>query len=124
MATGTMRERLAAAMEANKGLDPLPIGDCILEALQRPATEGMGVADRLVRKFGYGQAPGKRRELYVRLERLCKEHGEKGLEVISHAVAQAVGARDPARYFCWVVTRMVREAGLSWSKDSGRDATW
>lgn len=100
------------------------LGAALAERMAAPVDNGLGVAERLVRKFGYGQAPAKRRELYRRLEALAALKGDEVLEVISEAVAEAVGARMPDRYFCRAVVVKLREHGYGLGAKPGGDTSW
>lgn len=82
------------------------------------------VVDRLTRKFGLGDRPKVRKELYKWLGRLADQHGEKVLDVISVAVAQAVSARSPGRYFSTTVVRILRERGLISPSRTGGTVQW
>lgn len=89
-----------------------------------PKEDQHRVVDRLKRKFGLGDRPKVRLELYKWLGRLADQHDEKVLDVISVAVAQAVTARFPGRYFSATVVRILRERGLISSGKTGENASW
>jgi hypothetical protein len=81
------------------------------------------IQQRLERKFGLGDKPVSRRKLYKWLADLADEHGEPVLVVVSTAVAQAVSARNPDRYFCAVVKRLISEAKIA-SIRGPEEAKW
>ncbi len=72
-----------------------------------------GIAYRLQTKFGLGTRPDLREALYARLQELVYgTHGEKAYQVIASVAADAVGKRDPGRYFAHVVTMRLQERGI------------
>ena len=123
----TMRARLGvngrAGHRAGEGAAETALAD-VIDGVVRGETPARGISFRLEMKFGLGQAPQKRRELYRRLESLHSKEGERVHQVISEAVAQAVGARDPGRYFCKCVVAKLREAGFGLGAATGGDPTW
>jgi hypothetical protein len=96
----------------------------VLSAAAAGRTAIRSIEERLTLKFGLGNDGTKRRKLYQRLERLVEREGERALVLISEAVAQAVGARDPGRYFCRAVVSKIRDSGLSLTGGAGGDARW
>lgn len=75
-----------------------------------PATAvAAGIADRLEERFGLGEDPGKRRALYRRLQRLTEQRGKEAELWIYEAADKAGDARDPGRYFCAAIVRMLRQ---------------
>lgn len=109
--------------------DPLAAGSVFEQARRRLTSPGpsngrngshpepigirSSITERLTKKFGLGESPLKRKALYQLLEKLHQEHGDEVIRIISEAVAQAVGAREPARYFCRAVKAKIAAAGLS-----------
>lgn len=90
------------------------IGDVIagMSSGSAPQTPDMSnVAKRLWHKFGKGENPALRRELYERLERAVVEHGWPAYRVIQGCVRSADSASAPDRYFCTAVACRMREAG-------------
>jgi hypothetical protein len=96
----------------------------VLDGVVNGESQARSVSSRLELKFGLGQCPQKRRELYRRLELLHKKEGDRVQQIISEAVAQAVGARDPGRYFCKCVVAKLREAGFGLGAAGGGDPSW
>lgn len=79
----------------------------------RPASPDMTyVASRLLKKFGSGDNPKVRRELFNRLEREVAIHGARAYAIIRSCVNSSESAVHPDRYFCSSVARRLREAGL------------
>lgn len=96
----------------------------VLAAAASGRSAERSIEERLTLKFGLGADPAKRRKLYQRLERMVDREGDRVLRLISEAVAQSVGARDPGRYFCRAVTGKLRDSGLSLTGATEGDATW
>jgi hypothetical protein len=86
--------------------------------------EGLGtsVVERLKRKFGLGENPKQRMQLYTQLQVLYDRYPERMHILISTAVAEAVDKRRPDRYFCVAIKAKIREAGLV--PPSINDARW
>ncbi len=71
------------------------------------------VANRLQIKFGLGTRPDLREALYHRLQELVYgESGDRAYQVIASVAADAVGKRDPGRYFAHVVMARLQERGI------------
>lgn len=70
------------------------------------------IAERLERRFGVGSQPTLRRALYLRLQALVEEKGERAYCVIAEVAADADRARDKGKYFAWVVVRRLIERKL------------
>lgn len=71
------------------------------------------VAARLVAKFGLGSRPDLREALYQRLQELVYgPDGPRAYQVIASVAADAVGKRDPGRYFAHVVVARLQERGI------------
>jgi hypothetical protein len=70
------------------------------------------VVDKLTRRFGTGTRKDLRLALYERLGRLCEEEGEEAVHVIATVADDASRAREPDKYFAWVVMRRLIERGL------------
>jgi hypothetical protein len=81
-------------------------------AAAEPGRRMPTVQDRLVRKFGLGDVPSKRRKLYDRLAALVEQHDSLVLDIISEAVAESCGTRHPDRYFCRAVRAKLQHIGL------------
>lgn len=77
-----------------------------------PAPNMADVAKRLWDRFGGGENPALRKDLYLRLEREVETHGERAFRVIESCVKAAASARAPDRYFCGSVCRRLREHGM------------
>lgn len=72
------------------------------------------VAPRLVTKFGTGSRPELRMQLYQRLQDLVYgPDGERAYQIIASVAADAVGKRDPGRYFAHVVVARLMERGVT-----------
>lgn len=84
----------------------------------------MTVQQRLRRKFGLGQDPGRRQKLYDRVAALAAKHGDRVFTIISECVAESVGTRYPDRYFCKAVKLRLQEAGLSLVEGADTSAEW
>lgn len=108
---------------AGEGAAECALSDVVGQVVSGEA-KARSISSRLELKFGLGQAPQKRRELYRRLELLHTKEGDRVQQVISEAVAQAVGARDPGRYFCKCVVAKLREAGFGLGAAAGGDPSW
>lgn len=120
---GTLHHLLTKT-RAQEREEPGLLADILQQRLAAPIKTGPRVAERLVRKFGYGQSPVKRKELYRRLEKLAEAKGEAVIDLISEAVAESVGARMPDRYFCRAIVLKLREHGFTLNGSSGGDASW
>lgn len=71
------------------------------------------VADRLASRFGLGSRPDLRGPLYQRLQDLVfGPDGQEAYRVISSVAADAIGKRDPGRYFAHVVMLRLQERGI------------
>lgn len=71
------------------------------------------VAERLVKKFGCGSRPDLRRSLYDRLEALVQtDDTGRAYQIIAGVAADAIGKRDPGRYFAHVVCSRLQEKGI------------
>lgn len=114
------RARAAKVAEEVPGVT---LGQAIVEMAEGPR-EGVSIADRLVRKFGLGEEPRKRRELYRRLQRLIELKGDRVYDIVSGCVADAVGAKRADRWFAAAVVRRLREAGYALGADPGGDPSW
>lgn len=77
-----------------------------------PPPDMARIAARLWERYGGGENPRVRKELYERLEREVQSHGERAYRVIESCVKSSVSARNPDRYFCGSVTRRLRECGM------------
>lgn len=77
----------------------------------RPAGD---LAERLARRFGWGDNPTKRRVLYDRLQRCVETHGARAEALVAEAAmqAQALQAGRKDRYFCKAVVAKLRESGF------------
>jgi len=75
------------------------------------------VAERLEIRFGLGSNPALRKALYLRLERIVDEQGERACRVIAEAAVDAQGKREPGRYFCRAVMARLYERGIIVIKD-------
>ncbi len=77
------------------------------------------IAERLESRFGLGSRPELRQRLYRDLESRVYEgeQGERVFEVIASVAADAVGKRDPGRYFAYVVQRRLAERGMIPAKE-------
>jgi hypothetical protein len=82
------------------------------------------VYNRLVRAFGWGDFPTKRKEFYVNLMRCLNEKGSVVMRAIEEAAAQSVGCAAKDRYFCRAVVSKLREQGISVSPPKARDPGW
>lgn len=80
------------------------------------------VEERLTRRFGLGQEPAARRNLYRWLGKLANKHGEPVLEAISEACAASDGARYPDRCFCAVVIKLMKKLGFG--RTTGGNRQW
>lgn len=116
--------RAKRAIEGKPEGGPHQVIEEVRQVLAEAHTPKPGIAARLWRKFGGGENPQKRRELYARLEMLAIGREDLVHQVITEAVAQAVGARDPGRYFTRAVTRKLIEAGLGLGPRPGGDPSW
>lgn len=106
---------------SSAGEGPLEV-DSPSAAAERPAfavPSRRDIHDRLVRRFGWGAKPAARRALYKRLCDLVELHGERAMDAIAEAAAQAAGAHSPGRYFCKVVNAKLRERGVTLSGSDG-----
>ncbi len=70
------------------------------------------IADRLWKRFGPGDEPEIRRQLYERLQHEAIQHGDAVYRIIQTAFASAQSANNPDRYFAAAVTRRLREQGF------------
>lgn len=72
------------------------------------------IAARLVRRFPPSNRPELRLALYERLGRLCEDSESGGMvyNLVAAVAADAVGKRDPGRYFAKVVMLRLRESNL------------
>lgn len=72
------------------------------------------VAAVLERALKLGAWPMVRRRLYARLQRICVQRGDAAVQIVSQVLVEARGGkiRDPGQYFCFVVTRRLKEEGL------------
>jgi len=70
------------------------------------------VVDKLTRRFGTGTRPALRLALYERLGRLCEEEGEEVVHVVATVADDAQRAREPDKYFAFVVMRRLMERGF------------
>lgn len=72
------------------------------------------VARILESKFGLGEFPMVRRRVFSRLQRICQQRGVEALNVVSEVVveAQSPNVRDKGRFFCFVVTRRLKELSM------------
>lgn len=128
MSIEMLKERHRRHLGATGGVgnDDVGMVDCA-RAAQSIGASGRGetrsVSRRLADKFGLGENPAKRRQLYGKLERLVELHGAGVLEVISEVVVEACSARSPGRYFCFAVLRRCRERGFFGAVNK-EDATW
>lgn len=113
--------QLQANTSRNGTTHPTTLSEMFAERSTLPPLALPSVSARLQRKFGLGEAPNKRMKLYKRLEALVEKWDQKVLDLISEAVAEAVGARKPDRYFCRAIVLKLREAGLS-IQDADPDA--
>ena len=84
---------------------------------------GQSVSERLLRKFGLGTDPRRRRELFHRVQLVVEKHGDVALEVVSAVVADAVGKNKPAHWFCRSILNRFRDRGLLLAGVAG-DPTW
>lgn len=76
------------------------------------------LAAKLQRCYGGGENPSMRRKLFDRLQRESIQYGDVVYRVVVGASRSAACARDPARYFCAVVSRRLREQGFLRADDS------
>lgn len=83
---------------------------------------GPKVSERLRIKYGMGEAPVKRAAFYKMLDRLHEKYGLDLEEAISEAVAEAVSADSPARYFCRALKCKLRDRRMFLTSQS--DAQW
>jgi len=116
-----LRDRAKAA-EASGGV-PKSLAESLVERMDGPA-EGPSIVDRLARKFGWGQNRPKRMELYQRVQRCIERHGERAYQIVSEVVAESMGSKDRAKYFCYVVVRRLRENGFATHGAHGEDVSW
>ncbi len=71
------------------------------------------VASRLAKKFGLGSRPDLRQQLYDRLQWLIhQDNGDRAYQIVASVAADAVGKRDPGRYFAHVVCARLQEKGI------------
>ncbi len=71
------------------------------------------VANRLAKKFGLGSRPDLRRQLYDRLELLVQmDDSGRAYQILAGVAADALGKRDPGRYFAHVVCARLQEKGI------------
>lgn len=85
-----------------------------------PAPPDMSdISSRLWTKYGPGEQPALRKELYERLERAVVEYGWPAYRVIKGCVRSADSARHPDRYFCSAVACRMREAGFLQESQGG-----
>jgi len=91
----------------------------IMAAVQERETTGIAaeivptVTARLRAKFGLGDQPAKRLALYAAIEALADIHGRDIMDLVSEAVAEAMTARRPDRYFCSAVKSKLKERGYT-----------
>lgn len=67
---------------------------------------------RLKERFGYGGNPLARRRLFDLVQRLCTVHEEPACRLVAELVVQAAEKRMPDLWFCFAVTRRLRESGM------------
>jgi len=70
------------------------------------------VIEKLTRRFGTGTRPALRMALYERLGRMCEELGEEVVHIIATVADDAARAREPDKYFAFVVIRRLMERGF------------
>lgn len=76
-----------------------------------PISSG-SIVERLRRRFGLGDKPTCRQKFYESLEKLVGVKGEIVLSLISLAVSQSVGSRQPDRYFCACIKVLLLEKNI------------
>jgi hypothetical protein len=96
--------------------------DEVLARARSRQTSPTSIFNRLVKKFGLGEKPEARRQLYYKLEKLAEgKHEEAVIQCISEAVMESGDARKPANYFCSAVKRKLIDREI-WAKPE--NAEW
>lgn len=111
-------------------VQPTPMGPIatLVEGILHRASQGdsnrpPSVRHRLESKFGLGDRPDKRRQLYARIEALIDTYGLPVYDLVNAAVVDSVGRTRPDRYFARTVCARLRETGYV-GEVKGGEATW
>lgn len=67
--------------------------------------------ETLLRRFGPGQAPEKRKRFFAQLQMTCEHFGEGAFRTIKIVAAEAASKNNQGNWFCASVLRRLREAG-------------
>lgn len=121
-----LEERRAAAERRaakEEGLSVVDLKRAASSSRLRVSVDASEVPQRLIKKFGLGEDGRRRMDLYVRLEKIVKVHGQVAVDVISDCVADAVTKSKPSRYFCRSVLARLRDRRLLDGVQTG-DPTW
>lgn len=110
--TEQMRSRFAKQLN-EAATPPPPVDFTSLASAGAAHNPDLGVYDRLVRRFGMGADPSRRQKLYRTLVALVAEHGDRVYKIVCECAAEAASAQKPANYFCFAVTRRLKEAGIT-----------
>lgn len=103
------------AQPISPATQPTPVQMSVASAEAEAAIllgQASGMASRLERSLGLGARPALRRGLFRRLEQLEQIHGRLVEQCVAEALMKCRGAREPGRYFCACVVRLLRSMGL------------